>query len=493
MANEQENPSVHERWAHLRFAVIGQLLTAPPAKGALRAALRELAQRSWRHPVSGESVRFGLSTIERWWYSARRQRRDPVGVLRRKVRSDLGMQRSVSAAVALILREQYAAHTSWSIQLHYLNLKALAECHPELAPVPGYSTVWRFFRAQGLRRRRRVSSRETAGAARAEERLAQREVRSYEAEYVNGVWHWDGHEGSLQVITPRGEYATPILIGVLDDRSRLACHLQWFLGDERAQIVAHALTQAFMKRGLPASAYHDNGAAMKATEITEGLTRLSILDARTLPYSAYMNGKIETLWTSVEGQLLAMLEDVRDLTLEMLNEATQAWAEYQYNRSVHSETGETPLARLLAGPEVSRPAPDTSALRLAFTRTEQRTQRVSDGTVVIAAHRFEVPNCYRHLRHLQVRYASWDLTHVHLIDERTGEVLGRLYPQDKLANARGVRRPLEPVATRRGTSTPLQATEKLAPLMAKLLRQQAATGLPPPYLPMDDDTAATEE
>ena len=66
-------------------------------------------------------------------------------------------------------------------------------------------------------------------------------------------------------------------------------------------------------------------------------------------------------------------------------------------------------------------------------------ERLSDGTVVIQAHRFEVPNCYRHLKHLLVRYARWDLTQVHLVDERTGEVLCRLFPQDKALNARGVR------------------------------------------------------
>jgi len=41
---------VHERWARLRFSVIGALLAAPPAKGALRAALQQLAAREWRHP-----------------------------------------------------------------------------------------------------------------------------------------------------------------------------------------------------------------------------------------------------------------------------------------------------------------------------------------------------------------------------------------------------------------------------------------------------------
>jgi hypothetical protein len=45
----------------------------------------------------------------------------------------------------------------------------------------------------------------------------------------------------------------PVLFGVLDDRSRLACHLQWYL-TENAENIAHGLSQAFQKRGLPRSA-----------------------------------------------------------------------------------------------------------------------------------------------------------------------------------------------------------------------------------------------
>ena len=79
-----------------------------------------------------------------------------------------------------------------------------------------------------------------------------REVRSYEAAYVNGLWHWDCHYGSRKVLTARGEWHTPVLFGVLDDRSRLACHLQWYLA-ETAETIAHGLSQAFQKRGLPRS------------------------------------------------------------------------------------------------------------------------------------------------------------------------------------------------------------------------------------------------
>ena len=129
-------------------------------------------------------------------------------------------------------------------------------------------------------------------------------------------------------------------------------------------------------------------------------------------------------------------------------------------------------------------------MRLAFTRTDLRTQRRSDGTVVIDGRRFEVPSAFRHLTRVLVRYARWDLTQVHLVDEYTGQVCARLYPLDKTDNAKGVRRPLEPLASRAAadSSTAVKPATGIAPLLKKLLAQQADTGLPPAYLPKDELT-----
>jgi putative transposase len=478
---------VHERWAQLRFSVIGQLLAAPPAQGALRAEIDQLAAREWRHPVSGEPIRFGASTIERWYYRALRESHDPVSILRRKRRHDAGQQAAMSEALRQALLAQYAAHKSWSVKLHWDNLVALAKRQSELHPVPSYSTLRRFLAAHGLHKRRPLTARQTSGATIAQARLEEREVRSYEAEHVGALWHWDFHHGSRKVLTARGEWQTPFLLGILDDRSRLACHLQWYLA-ETAENVAHGLSQAIQKRGLPRAAMSDNGAAMIAAEISEGLARLGILHQTTLPYSPYQNAKQEAFWGPVEGRLIAMLEDVADLNLTMLNEATQAWVEYDYNRKMHSEIGEAPVARFLAGPEVLRPSPDSATLKLAFTKTERRTLRKSDGTITIEGHRFEVPSRYRHLARLEVRFAGWDLGIVHLIDEHTGSVLCRLFPQDKTRNARGLRRPLEPLASAREAIRPvvIKSANSMAPLLASLVEQQAATGLPPAYLPKDE-------
>jgi hypothetical protein len=73
----------------LRFSIIGHLLAAPPEPGTLHQALAELAGRGWRHPTTGRPVRFGVSTLERWYYAARRHA-DPVAVLRNRPRTDAG-------------------------------------------------------------------------------------------------------------------------------------------------------------------------------------------------------------------------------------------------------------------------------------------------------------------------------------------------------------------------------------------------------------------
>jgi putative transposase len=222
----------------LRFSIIGALLAAPPAKGALRPALQQLAARQWRHPSTGAPVRFSVSTLERWFYRSRNEQHDPVSVLRRKRRGDAGAQVSMTTPLRQALRAQYNAHKSWSAQLHHANLVALAETRSELRPVPSYATVRRFLAAHGLTKRRPMTRRQTDGALAAAARLEAREVRSYESEYSGGLWHWDCHVGSRKVLTPRGEWRTPVLFGVLDDHSRLVCHLQWYLS-ESAENIAH--------------------------------------------------------------------------------------------------------------------------------------------------------------------------------------------------------------------------------------------------------------
>jgi len=298
-------------------------------------------------------------------------------------------------------------------------------------------------------------------------------------EHVNALWHLDFHHGSRQILGVDGQWRTPLLLAIMDDRSRLIAHAQWYL-DETTQSLVHGFSQALLKRGLPRALMSDNGAAMTSAEFVQGLEHLSILHQPTLPYSPYQNAKQEVFWGQVEGRLIAMLEGESDRTLRLLNDATQAWIELEYHRKVHSELACSPLDRFLEGPDVARPRPDSSAVQHAFRQQVKRKQRRSDGTLVIDGVRFEIPAAFRHIERPQVRYARWDLQQAALIDPRTNHELATIYPLNKTANSSGLRRVLQDAP-----DTPVAPPAGIAPLLKELMQNYSATGLPPAYLPMN--------
>ena len=193
-----------DRWARLRFAIIGPLLAAPPAPGDLQAALAALGARTFRHPLTGLPVRFGVSTIQRWFYAARKAA-DPVAVLRNRVRRDRGAFVSMSPQAAEILKAQYAEHTGWTAQLQRDNLRVSLSAADPSRPCPSYASVRRYLLAHGLTRKRpqRRTAEEILGPGTP---LTEREIRSYEVAYVLQLMHLDFHHGSRKVLTRTGEW-----------------------------------------------------------------------------------------------------------------------------------------------------------------------------------------------------------------------------------------------------------------------------------------------
>lgn len=469
------------RWAQLRFSIIGTLLSSPPARGELKSLLHELAQKTYTHPTRrDERVQFAVATIERWYYRARETHK-PITALERKVPKHAGAHPSVGAPLSAAVAEQYRQHPTWTYQLHYDNLRTRVHEDPALGVLPSYPTVRRYMKSCGMLRQRVRRSRKDHDTSK-EIEVQARETRSYEHAYVHGLWHLDFHQGSRKVLLPSGQWRPAFLLGVLDDCSRLCCHAQWYL-EQDTEALVHALSQAILKRGLPRALMSDNGSAMTSAETTEGLSRLSILHHTTLPYSPEQNGKQESFWGRVEQRLLAMLEGERELSLRLLNDATQAWVEQEYHQSVHGELGDTPIGRALRGPTVVRPSPSTDELRRAFKMRVTRAQRRSDGTLSVEGVRFELPGRYRSLVRCTVRVARWDLSSVDLVDPHTGAHLVTVLPLDKQSNADGHRRALR-FATERSEQA---APSGIAPRLRALMREYAATGLPPAYLSHSDD------
>ena len=80
----------------------------------------------------------------------------------------------------------------------------------------------------------------------------------------------------------------------------------------------------------------------------------------------------------------------------------------------------------------------------------------------------------------------------YIFDERTGELIVRIFPIDQERNAGRRRRSLEPLDE--SSPTPESETpDPVPPLLRKLLAEYAATGLPPAYLPKDEIVAPSAD
>ena len=465
-----------EARAHLRFAVIGRLLAAPPPKGQLGAAIRELAAREWRDPVDGRALRFSDKTIEAWYYRAQSANTSPVETLRRRVRKDRGQRPGLTEDMKTRIHAIRGDHPRWTMQLVHDELVAQLRELPDPPRPPSYSTTKRFMRRHGLHRRRKVKGRDAQPSS-------PREMRRFEADRVNALWHLDFHFGSRRVLVPDGRWETPILLCILDDRSRLVCHAQWYFNED-TECLVHGFHQALMKRGLPRSLMSDNGSAMTSEEFTRGLSRIGILHETTLPYHPNQNGKQERFFSTLEGRLMALLDSEENLTLALLNEATHAWIECDYHVASQAEMGASPRERFAQDPDARRDCPPRDELRQAFSRSITRRPRRETATITIEGVRFEIPSAWRHVRPVHVRYRRWDLTEAWIVDDASGKPIVRIRPEDTVANADGLRRSLE----NPDPSVASASTKERPALLRQLLAEYSAHGLPPGWIPKENDS-----
>ena len=98
-------------------------------------------------------------------------------------------------------------------------------------------------------------------------------------------------------------------------------------------------------------------------------------------------GKIERVFETVRAQFLVEIEARPPADLAELNRLFSAWVETVYHRRAHSETGEAPIERLLAGGAPTLPTP--AALHEAFLWAEVRTV-TKTATVSLHGNTFEV-------------------------------------------------------------------------------------------------------
>ena len=218
----------------------------------------------------------------------------------------------------------------------------------------------------------------------------------FEAAAPNERWVGDALHG------PRVGGRKTYLFAFLDDHSRLAVGYRFGFAEDTVRLAA-ALAPALAARGVPQSCYVDNGSAFVDAWLLRARGKLGIRLVHSTPHRPQGRGKIERWFRGVRDQFLVEVTDStaaevteRGLTpaaaLLELNALFTAWVESQYRHRVHSETGQTPLARWddgwqIAGHGPVMPGPD--ALTEAFQWSEQRTV-TKTATVSLHGNTYEV-------------------------------------------------------------------------------------------------------
>jgi putative transposase len=193
----------------------------------------------------------------------------------------------------------------------------------------------------------------------------------FEADRPNEIWTGDALHAT--VVAGHKTY----LFAFVDDHSRAMVGYRFGYAEDTVRLAA-ALRPALSTRGVPTSIYVDNGSAFVDSWLLRACAKLGIRLIHSTPRRPQGRGKIERLFRTVREQFLVEVTGdpntsgrhlVSDLT--DLNRLFTAWVETVYHRTVHSETGQAPLDRWIAGAPFPLPTP--AALHEAFLWEERRT------------------------------------------------------------------------------------------------------------------------
>ncbi len=341
-----------QQLALCRYQIISPYIALDPPRGRRRQVLEELAAKSWTGP-DGAPLVVAAETLRSW---IRRYRRGGLDGLKDKARVQRGIQVLSAEQVALVIalkREVPERSLDRIIQI--------AEQTKLVEPgVLRRSTVHRVLRREGISGRPASASDRT-------------DLDRFEALAPNDLWQSDMLQGPWLPDPERpGKSRRAYLYAFLDDHSRLLLHGRFsFKGDLPA--LELVFRRCLQKYGKCKRVYYDNGKVYRSGHMRHIVATVGIQGITfTQTYRPMGHGKIEALNRLIRNAFLAELKASTITTLDELNEAFLAFMDVEYNRRVHGETGQEPLARWRAGIERVEYI-DERKLQLAFRWRERRT------------------------------------------------------------------------------------------------------------------------
>lgn len=356
--------------ARFRSEIIGALRHRALSRGELQQELTRLSEQPYRPPGSVRSMRFSVSTLQRWYYAYKNR---GLAGLAPRLRKDRGRGRKLPAELRALLLDIRREHPMASVPLI---LRTLVQGGRMNQADARPATVRRLFVEHGLDRAHLCSQQEQPIRLR------------WEAAGPNALWHADVcHGPTLQIAGG----AFPLRIhALLDDASRLVLTIA-ALDNEREEAMLHLLVRALRAHGRPEALYLDNGSTYTGTMLRTFCSRLGITLLHAKPYDPQARGKMERFWRTLRQGCLAFLPT--QTTVYEVQQRLETFVQHHYQNVPHAALmGKTPL--LAYRPSVHTALPiDEATLREALTLRVRRRVR-KDTTLSIDGMLFELAQGY---------------------------------------------------------------------------------------------------
>ena len=134
----------------------------------------------------------------------------------------------------------------------------------------------------------------------------------------------------------------------IDDHSRALVGYRWGYSEDTVRLEA-ALRNALASRGVPARCTSTTEVPWCQSSCCGPVPASASAWCIQRPGKPEGRGKIERVFETVRIQFLVEIEARPPADVAELNRLFSAWVETVYHRRVHTETGQAPIERLLAG------------------------------------------------------------------------------------------------------------------------------------------------
>jgi hypothetical protein len=238
---------------------------------------------------------------------------------------------------------------------------------------------------------------------------ASRVYRHFEAPHSLALVQGDARDG-IWLDLPDGSRRKTYLFLWIDDFSRKILFGKYYL-DEKLPCLEDSFKYMILRWGIPRVVYVDNGKVYISRQFRSVLAELRIRELHHKPYQSAAKGKVEAMNKTIKNEFQSEASRAGMRTVEELNTAFWAWAEMEYNRRIHSSTGQAPDERFQQGlPKEHRRVEDLAAFQAIFLWKDKRT--VSKWGKV-SLHRNQYPLRSRPPKSVvQIRYDPFDLSEI---------------------------------------------------------------------------------